>query len=292
MTFGLRISKSGLLYIIITLLLGFSAVNTGNNLLFLVVSGLLAFMSVTGLAGLLNLSQLTPQLVPVADIFAGTPACFRLIVHNGKRRLPSFLIRVEYPGSAGVTMPLVPPAGSSEALLELRLPQRGRSRVDNVKISSVFPVNFFMRYWIVDPGLELVVLPRLLPGQAAGEGELARHAGALARHSRGYEWELERIAPYSGRESLRTIHWKLSARSDDLLVKEFGSRLVMPLLIDPRQVEGATMEERISRAAWLVKRWTAVRPVGLRLDGRTIPARSGARHCLLLLTELALYDPA
>ena len=60
------------MYIAITLLLGFAAVNTGNNLLFLVVSGLLAFMSVTGLAGMTNLKGLTPELVPPVEIFAGS----------------------------------------------------------------------------------------------------------------------------------------------------------------------------------------------------------------------------
>lgn len=291
-SFGLRISKSGLLYIVITLLLGFSAVNTGNNLLFLVVSGLLAFMSITGLAGLLNLSQLTPQLLPVTDPFAGTPSSFRLIMHNGKRYMPSFLVRVDYPGASGVTLAVVPPSGNAEAFLELCLPQRGRLWLDKIKISSPFPVNFFNRYWMVDPGVELVVFPHLLAGAATGEGERNRPAGVSRQRSRGHEGELERIAPYSGRESLRMVHWKLTARGDDMLVKEFGGQLSRPLMVDPRQVEGQTMEERISRAAWLVKRWTPVRSVGLRLDGRTIPAAGGPHHCLLLLTELALYDPA
>lgn len=290
--FGLRISKAGLLYIVITLLLGFSAVNTGNNLLFLVVSGLLAFMSMTGLAGLLNLHKLTPQLLPASDVFAGTPAAFRLIVHNGKRRMPSYLIRVDYPGASGATLKVVPSAGAAETSMELCLPQRGRCRVDKIKISSVFPVDFFMRYWIVDPGVELVVLPRLLSGPVAGEGGQNRQTGTGSHWSRGHEGELERIAQYSGRESLRTIHWKLSARADDLMVKEFGGRLSSPVMIDPRQIEGRTMEERISRAAWLVRCLTPVRPVGLSLDGRIYPAGTGARHCLLLLTELALYDPA
>jgi hypothetical protein len=46
----LRLSKAGASYIALTLLTGFAAVNTGNNLLFLVVSALLAFMAVSGIS--------------------------------------------------------------------------------------------------------------------------------------------------------------------------------------------------------------------------------------------------
>jgi len=52
---------------------------------------------------------------------------------------------------------------------------------------------------------------------------------------------------------------------------------------------GHTLEQRISRAAWLVKRWCALRPVGLKLDADLLPAEVGHRHALRLLTALALY---
>ena len=65
MAFGLKINTSGALYVLVTLLIGFAAVNTGNNLLFLVVSGLLAFMSVTGLAGMYNIKKLISRVFPL-----------------------------------------------------------------------------------------------------------------------------------------------------------------------------------------------------------------------------------
>ncbi len=288
--FGLRISKAGGLYIAITLLLGFSAVNTGNNLLFLVVSGLLAFMSVTGLAGMLNLKKLTPQLLPPTEIFAGTCAPFQLKIHNGKRSMPSYLIRVDCSGGQGITLPVVSPGSFGEGVVELTFSRRGRVTVGKIKLSSSFPVNFFNRTWTFFQELDLIVFPRLLSGMAGGEGDRRQRPGSFLRRSRGHEGELERIAGYTGREPLRMIHWKLSARGDDLVVKEFGGQSALPLVIDPETLPGQNREERISRAAWLVKRWSPVRPVGLRLNGRTIPAGGGHRHCLQLLTELALHD--
>jgi len=89
------------------LLLGFSAVNTGNNLLFLVVSALLAFMSITGLAGMLNLQKIYPELLSPIEVFAGTPAPFRLRLNNSKGYLPSFLIRVETASGDNYTIPVI-----------------------------------------------------------------------------------------------------------------------------------------------------------------------------------------
>jgi uncharacterized protein (DUF58 family) len=272
-----------------TLLLGFSAVNTGNNLLFLVVSGLLAFMSVTGLAGMINLKGLTPELLPPVEIFAGSAAPFRLRLHNQKQRLPSFLIRIECQGGQGLTLPVVPPASMSESTLLLTFPRRGVTLVGTVRISSPFPVNFFTRFWSFSIDDTFIVYPSLRQGTGAGEGAETRPAGSVPLRDRGHDGELERIAGYSGRESLRMVHWKLSARGDDLLVKEFGRHSVPPLVIELEKLAGGTLEERISRAAWLVRRTIHERPVGLCLNGRTIPPATGRAHGAVLLKELALY---
>ena len=314
--------------------MGFAAVNTGNNLLFLIVSGLLAFMSVTGLAAMLNLQRLTPELLAPPEIYAGTPTPFRLRVHNGKRLLPSFLLRLEVtvpevvsgesahcPKTVsegrvpplrerglraiarlgkqtddkadavpcGVTLPVVSAGTSAEGTVTLSFARRGRIGIGRITVSSTFPVNFFNRFWTFSLATTCIVFPRLQPGMAPGDGTETMRLGQTARHRRGLDGELERIAAYSGREPLRMIHWKLSARGDDLLVKEFGSQAAPPLLIDLDSLPGPSLEERIRHAAWLVKRWTGERPVGLKLGERRLPAAAGHRHGLHLLTELALY---
>ena len=247
-------------------------------------------MSVTGLAGMLNLKGLTPELLPPGEIFAGSATPFLLRVHNAKRRIPSFLIRLECHGGQSVTVPLVPRSGTAAGSVRLTFPERGRSAIGKIIVSSPFPVNFFTRYWTFSLDASFVVFPRLLPVVAAGDGNSSGREGSNWRTARGVDGELERISGYSGSEPLRMIHWKLSARGDELLVKEFGQQAVRPLIIDLDKQPGRTLEERISGAAWLVKHWVALRPVGLKLGGFTIPASAGIRHGEHLLTELALYD--
>lgn len=249
-------------------------------------------MSVTGLAGMINLKGLVPELLAPVEIFAGSATPFRLRLHNQKQRLPSFLIRVECQNGQGVTLPVVSHASVAETTVQMTFPRRGLAQVGTIRISSPFPVSFFTRFWSFSMDEELIVYPRLMPGTAAGDGPEAHRAGSSARRGRGQDGELERIAGYSGREPLRVIHWKLSARGDDLLVKEFGRQAAPPLVIDPELLPGTTLEERISRAAWLVRHKVHEQPVGLCLGDRTIPPASGRIHGALLLKELALYGLA
>jgi len=246
-------------------------------------------MSVTGLAGMYNLKGITPELLPPSEIFAGNATPFRLRLHNEKQRLPSFLIRIECRNGQGRTIPVIRSNSVQEHTVALLFLQRGSTRLGTITISSPFPVDFFTRFWTFNSDAEFVVFPRLIAGIAAGVGPDQRLSGTAARRDRGLDGELERIAGYSGREPLRLIHWKLSARGDDLLVKEFGRQSAPPLVIDLDSLAGATLEERISRAAWLVRRWVFQRAVGLRCGGRTIPPASGRQQGALLLKELALY---
>ena len=62
-----------------------------------------------------------------------------------------------------------------------------------------------------------------------------------------------------------------------------------PLVIDLDTLGGHSLEERISRAAWLVRRWVQQRPVGLCCGSRTIAPATGRHQGALLLKELALY---
>ncbi|MFZ4857239.1 MAG: DUF58 domain-containing protein [Desulfuromonadaceae bacterium] len=288
--FGLKISTSGALYVLVTLLIGFAAVNTGNNLLFLIVSGLLAFMSVTGLAGMYNIKKLIPELQSPEEIYAGIPAPFRLSVKNSKRLLPSFLISLEYHTDQALIFPVVPNIATCTDTILLTFNRRGTVPVGRITISSPYPVGFFRRYWSFDGADTVTVFPTPIATLLSGRGDDSPATGAGLRRERGLSGELERIYPYSGSEPLRMIHWKHSARSFDFLVKGFGRTVAAPLVINLDLISGQGLEERLSRAAWLVQRWVRERPVGMILGKRVFAAGTGRQHGLQLLKELALYD--
>jgi len=246
-------------------------------------------MSVTGYFGMRNIQGLAPDILPPAGIFAGTPALFRIRIRNLKKQTTSFLIRLECPGSNRVIFPLLGGESAAEQEIALTFPVRGRASIDRITISSPFPVNFFTRYWTFATDCTFIVFPHPMENSPLIDGIQGEQQGNSAHLNRGLDGELERIAPYSGNEPLRMIHWKHSARGEELLIKQFGLLSATPLIIDPDSLPGRDSEQRISCAAWLVMQWTPLRPVGLRCGDRFIPAGSGARHGALLLTELALY---
>lgn len=162
--------------------------------------------------------------------------------------------------------------------------------VGRITLSSPYPVGFFRRYWSFDIIDTVTVFPRPIASLLSGSGNESLAAGGGFRRARGLSGELERIYPYSGSEPLRMIHWKHSARSLDFLVKGFGRSVAAPLIINPDLMSGQGLEERLSRAAWLIQRWVRERPVGMILGDRVLSAGIGKQHGLLLLKELALYD--
>jgi len=254
-----------------------------------VVAGMLGFMTVTGYAGMTNIKGIIPVLLPPDELFAGAPARFKVLLCNEKKHIPSFLLQLAASEYGKVLIPLIGGGQCLETTLHLTFPGRGRHPVGQIRVSSPFPVNFFTRYWSFQLDTPCIVYPRLVPVSSAMASEDSRQSGTTVHHGRGQDGELERIRDYSGAEPLRSIHWKLSARGDDLLVKEFGNQSVPPLVIRFDRLPGTDVEEKLSQAAWLIKQRVMEQPVGLELDGQIIQPATGRQHGTRLLTDLALY---
>lgn len=242
-------------------------------------------MSITGFAGMRNLSGLELELTPPDEVYAGIAAPFTLRVHNRKRQLPSFLLSVR-DGESSVQFAWVARRGDAAAVLPLTFPERGPATLATLTVASPFPVNFFVRFWRLPVNCALLVFPRPLPcAGLVAEGDGAGGSGGR-RPTRGSGGEVERIEEYSGREPLKQIHWKLTARDSRIKVKRYVEAAATPLVIDPAELPGG-LEERISCAAWLIRRWGEERPVGLRLTNEYYAPQQGRRQIRSLLAALA-----
>ena len=271
-----------------TLLLGFGAVNTGNNLLYLLVSALLGFMAVSGLLGKGNLGRPRVQVILPDEIYAGLPVPVRVRLLNDRRR-PVFLLQVGLLGET-VTFKVVGGGETVEEELTLRFPDRGRQTLSEGRLSSIFPVNFFVRGRSLKLDLQALVFPAPRPCQAFSPTDDQRRIGENVAAGKGHQGEISRIADYRGGEPLKLIHWKLSARSDQLMVKELAATAALPVLLDLDNLPGATLEERLGGAAFLVNRYLRQnRPVGLRLGRRLVRPATTRSHRLHLLAELGTY---
>lgn len=92
-----EVTKEGTIYLILTLVVGIAALNTGNNLLFIVVSAMLAAVLVSGIASAIVLLGLELDVNVPEHLFAGSAALARLVLRNRNRLVPALSVSVVPP---------------------------------------------------------------------------------------------------------------------------------------------------------------------------------------------------
>ncbi len=110
-----EVTREGLIYLALTLLIGVAALNTGNNLLFIVVAAMLGAVLVSGIVSAIMISGLEVELHLPHHVFAGQNYAGAVLLRN-RRWIPAFSINV------------VPP-----------IQKRGRPRWNWQRTSFVFP---------------------------------------------------------------------------------------------------------------------------------------------------------
>jgi uncharacterized protein (DUF58 family) len=93
-TFHYEVTKAGIVYVLVTMVIGIAALNTGNNLLYIVVAAMLAAILVSGVASALVLRSLELEVRLPEHVFAGRPVKGQILLCNPRRFLPAFSIRV------------------------------------------------------------------------------------------------------------------------------------------------------------------------------------------------------
>ena len=87
-----EITRLGGIYFLVVLIIGVAALNTGNNLLYIVVATMLAAIAVSGVASSLCLRGLQLELKIPEHIFAGVDVPGTIAVRNSKRWAPSLSV--------------------------------------------------------------------------------------------------------------------------------------------------------------------------------------------------------
>ncbi len=285
-----RVTAAGWSYIVMTILVGAAAVNTTNNLLYLVTSALLALMAVSGWVALRALRRLEFELYLPREVFAGQATPIHFSIANQRRHLPTFLLRLERGGhSAQVTE--VPPNGSVDGILAFSFDRRGVHELGDVLVTSTFPFGLFSRGGYVRLDGRVLVYPApVLPPTPSPDGsaqDLISHS--IARIGAGGDYHGTR--PYLPGDPPGRIDWKIWSRGMGLHVKEFHDQGGPPLVLTLDSVPGPGLEDRMSQLTGLmVEAHREGRPVGLQLPGKQpVEPSLGWSHRARLLRALALY---
>jgi uncharacterized protein (DUF58 family) len=92
-----EVTRAGVVYVLATLLIGVAALNTGNNLLYLIVSTMLGAVLVSGVCSSLVLRGLALHVDLPRHVFAKECARGSLDLRNSRRWLPSLSISIAPP---------------------------------------------------------------------------------------------------------------------------------------------------------------------------------------------------
>lgn len=295
--FSIRITKAGFIYTVLTIFLGISAVNTGNNLLFVIVSVLLSFMWLSGVFSRANLSQLEIAMSCEPEIFAKKGSFIEIEIRKKSRFFPSFLLRVRgvfvSPQKKYIQSESRVPffRGSTKVRLPLFAEVRGRYRLEKVEVTSLFPMGLFVRKRVFNIGVEFVVYPEPRRCEIYVSDRRKSHAREKIRGAlRGAE-EFERLEDYYPGVPVKFISWKSFAKWDDPKKKVFVEGEQEDELITVENLQGNTIEEKLSCATYLVLRaYERKRPLWVSLGGDLYLVREDPLSKRRVLTALALYD--
>ena len=227
-----KITREGWTYIGGIFVVALAALNTGNNLLFLILASLIAVLLMSGILSSITLTGVEMRVELPEHIFAGQPVHAHVELENEKLTLPSFSLRVEAvkskakssPAAAVLETPIYFPYLRKKERVRQSVPitfaRRGVYRQDAFRIVTRFPFGFLQKARRVELRTEVLAYPSVEPAHDFLE-ILPALQGALESLNKGRGQDLYALRAYVPTDSARHIHWKASARSGSLMVREF-----------------------------------------------------------------------
>ena len=265
----------------------------------LVTVGMAYLLARRGLTGLEAGSWLDRTHATVGDTLAVTYTL------RSSARLPKPWLETHSPSTLPVAIPgrviSLRPRTSRTWAAKVPLTDRGQYRIDPMVVRTGDPFGLFESVASVGPGAAVLVYPQVqpLPGwhlpTAAIEG-----ASARARHGPHLTPLVTSVRPYTPGDAFNRIHWRSSARHQELQVKEFDIEPSADLWIfadlDRSAHVGsgdqATIETTVSAAAALAAhalsddRGVGLEAIGLRRA--VINTDRGARQQHKVLSLMAV----
>lgn len=300
----LKLTREGKYFIAVTFVIGFAAINTGNNLLYLLLGLLLSLIIVSGVLSELSLRHLavTRRLPRRAQV--GRPHMVEIEVFNHKRRFPSYAVEVEdlregQPADKRCFFLKITSRSAQVAAYRRTPARRGRDEHIGFRIATRFPFGFFEKSreihcegtLIIYPAVEPVLLSQQAPGDLDEGG---------AAITRGHGHDLAGVRPMRDGDDVHDIYWRKSTVPGQVVLRERAreARRCVELFLDtgtPTAFDEAWahgFEQRI--------RDIASRGVAYLKRGDTVTLRTTSRPPLLidrtagadpLLRFLALVEP-
>lgn len=283
MNLPFEFTVGGAIFLGLVVIVALAAWNTGNNLLFLVLSFLASAFIVGFIFGNFCLKKLDVKMRFPETIFAGEATPIIVSLHNRKRIFPTYSITAEVRGKMRESSVLIeelkkilpekwaeriarppivkhtldyfvhiPRRDSVENKAEHVFENRGRFIIKDFELSTRFPFGFFRhRRRLSAQEAEIVIFPKIEPVEIEIL-KLPFEVGRLVSPKRGGGQDLLTLRDYQPQDDLRHVDWKATARARRIIVREFAAEderrvsLVFDTRLEKAEEEtGKSLRQRI-----------------------------------------------
>ena len=306
-----RPTSEGLRFILLSLAIGIAAINTGNNLLYLLLAMMISLIVLSGILSEQCLRGVTVRRRLPEHIFANKPVTATFTLINPKSYWAAFSLRVlDIVGGVtvdrGAHVFYLPPKGAAVQAYPLLVTRRGRYRVDGIKLLTRFPFGLFVKVRTVPAASDVVVYPEIREVPEALRRTLAAIGYDQDLPRRGQGTGLYHLRTYQPGDDSRSIHWKVSARQSMPIVREpeaedrrrviLALSTVVPAGIDYSQQALRSPQHPFEQAVILVASLASFfneqgYAIGLRIGTYAIPHGLGRSQLYQILKALALCSP-
>lgn len=291
-----RFTRVGAIYLAATLLVGFAALNTGNNSLYIGLSFMLAALILSGVVSHRGLRSVHVEYVQLGETWAGKPSKGWVKVATRSRFFYARDVIVTSPQLyAPVLIQEIPRKSAVTVEVEFLFHERGRTDLTHVDLYTRYPFGFFLKKRSTPLHGEAIVYPQLVD---ASDARLAEASAGEVRpiDKPGYGSELHGFRDYVRGDSLRQLHWRKSASLGRWVIKqqEAESGRLLTVVVDsylPQPALRPAFELMLRRATTVI--YDALEKemaVVLITPGEVLPSEvSGGRRTIF--DHLALLLP-
>jgi len=289
----MKSTREGKRFFLAAFMIALAAFNTGNNLIYLILSMMLAIFFLSIIVLKINMRKLVLKVRQDNPVYADTTARIALTMVN-KKRIASRSVKVMSSGMAeGINFPLI--AGRSEVTgsLPVIFRKRGIYRYGDFLIESGYPFIFFIKKVFTSVKGEIIVYPEIkdidrLSTPFPKEG----HEQSPSKIGKGEEFSMFREFRYG--DDSRRIHWKASAKTNKLLVMEYSADELkkMTVILDNLMFRDENIfEKAVSFAASLTDRFLKEGYfVRLLTCSKVVPFGNSTEHLYKILDILAVIE--
>lgn len=287
----LKVTPSGRTFLILTLGVGLGALNTGNNLLYLVLGLQLATIVVSGLLSERVLRHLELRRLGADAAFAQEPFTFRWALRARGGRAYALTVSERTPSLEGEGRLGVLPANEERIVRgTLSCAQRGPLTLTEVAITTTFPLGLFAKTRVLRTTPELLlVYPRRRPdGGRPPEGAHGPLGTSPDPRRVDGQGEPAGLRPLRDGEPARGVHWMKSAARGALLKVEREREERHAYELTLAALQGTSLDRECERLAALAAALIGQgHEVGLITAQRKLRPAVGPRQLTRVLQALA-----